>query len=90
MSSGVLLQEIHTLFKFLEQSKTNNDMQIIINNDMCKALYDLVINCKKENDRLNNIISELEKYLRNEYSKFNGAIRIANILDKLKELKEGK
>lgn len=44
----------------------------------------------KEIKRLTNIINELEKYLRNEYSKFNGAIRIANILDKLKELKEGK
>ena len=41
----------------------------------------------KEIERLNNIINELEKWLRNEYSKYNGAIRIASVLDKIQELK---
>ena len=65
-----------------------------------KLLFDK-INAEKEVERLNkecdtymkiatkrgNIINELEKWLINEYSKYNGAIRIANVLDKLKELK---
>lgn len=44
----------------------------------------------KKANKSNNIIEELEKWLRDEYSKYNGAIRIANVLDKLRELKEGK
>ena len=46
----------------------------------------------KEIRRLNNIINELEKYLKNEIPKddFVNSELCVNILDKLQELKEGK
>ena len=49
---------------------------------------------EKENQRFNNIINELEKYIASEYYCFDNEsleFEIAkNILDKLKELKENK
>lgn len=51
-------------------------------------LIEEILKNEDEIERLNNIIDELEKWLIEEYSKYNGAIRIANVLDKLKELKE--
>ena len=46
----------------------------------------------RENDRLNNIINELEKYIKTEIPEddFINSELCVNILDKLKELKEGK
>lgn len=46
----------------------------------------------KEIERLNNIINELEKYIKTEISKedFINSELCVNILDKLEELKEGK
>ena len=62
--------------KEIERLKNINEEHRILNGKL-----------RVENSRLNNIINELEKWLRNEYSKYNGAIRIASVLDKIQELK---
>ena len=92
-SSGVSLQEIQNFFRVLEQSKTNNDMQIIIDNEMCKTLQDMIeslcIIKTNEIERLNNIINELEKWAKEELEQPNWASCGARcMLDKLKELQE--
>ena len=57
-------------------------------------ILNLIIDLKCENDRLNNIINELEKYIGQEWYCFdNESIEFEvarDILDKLKELKENK
>ena len=56
-------------------------------------LYQKLEEKDKEIERLNNIINELEKYIGQEYYCFDNEsveFEVAkNILDKLKELKEG-
>lgn len=44
----------------------------------------------KENERLNNIINELEEWLSYEWYEMSKDINPEEVLDKLKELKEGK
>lgn len=64
--------------------------------NMLKKLNETEIYClaivnnqkNQEIDRLNNIINKLEIWVRLEKSKFNGAIDINKILDKLEELKD--
>jgi len=60
------------------------------------TILDYITNLEQENERLNNIINELEKELRLGYTDLfehelvNGRELIENILNYLKELKEGK
>jgi len=101
-SSGVTLEEIRRLFKALEESKLNNSMQILIDNEMCKQFQDIIETiCSskdkkdKEIERLTNIINELDKlieqYSKNEYYyKYNGKYLKSEIINDLKELKESK
>ena len=56
-------------------------------------ILNLIIDLKCENDRLNNIINELEKYLEeesryNEYKDVFYREDMGYVLDKLKELKD--
>ena len=62
-----------------------------------KALLDYITNLQEENERLNNIINELEEYCKEEYYRKNttdiDSIGLSNniyvcIYMKLKELKE--
>ena len=55
-------------------------------------LRELVASLLYDNDRLNNIINELEKYIKTEIPEddFINNELCVNILDKLQELKEGK
>ena len=63
-----------------------------------KKRYNSMKKCKNEIERLNNIIDELEKYLKHQYLEWKDcetdvkfmAHEDKAILDKLKELKEGK
>lgn len=58
--------------------------------------YDYYFELQKENDRLNNIINELEEWLEDKvFNKVGSSVDIAienhtycKVLDKLKELKE--
>ncbi len=137
-SSGVTLEEIRRLFKTLEESKSNDSMQILIDNEMCKQFQDIIetiVSSKDKKDkeierlrdnieilqddlgiigkelgleegscfedvldkieRLNNITDELDKlieqYSKNEYYyKYNGKYLKSEIINDLKQLKEGK
>ncbi len=137
-SSGVTLEEIRRLFKALEESKSNDGMQILIDNEMCKQFQDIIetiVSSKDKKDkeierlrdnieilqddlgiigkelgleegscfedvldkieRLNNITDELDKlieqYSKNEYYyKYNGKYLKSEIINDLKQLKEGK
>ena len=61
-----------------------------------KMILDYITNLQEENDRLNNIINELEKWVEdNIFNKVGSSVDIAienhtycKVLDKLKELKE--
>ena len=60
---------------------------------LIQELRDTIDNQKEEIDRLNNIINELEKWLKElkDMESFADNLAIINtILDKLKELKENK
>ena len=73
----------------------NNQNRLIIEKEQ---LNDLVNNCQEEIRRLNNILNELEKWLKEErdyyfenyyYSDFNAyGSKIDDVLNKLNELKE--
>ena len=54
--------------------------------------YKELIKLRNKVDRLNNIINELEKYIKTEIPEddFINSELCVNILDKLQELKEGK
>lgn len=62
-----------------------------------KPLLDYITNLQQENERLNNIINELEKWLQNEYNEWSmvdddviraEARQCIEVLDKLQEIKE--
>lgn len=71
MNKGISLDEIRLFFDALKQSKKNNGTQILIDNDMCKELQNMIeavfIKQKKQDkeiERLNNVIDELEEELK--------------------------
>ena len=76
--------------------KYAQDMEGIIVSEidlLIQELRDTIDNQKEEIDRLNNIINELEKWLKElkDMESFADNLAIINtILDKLKELKENK
>ena len=100
MNSGITLQEINRLFDFLKQSKTNDKMTILITNDMCKSLHDLMENCAKYQDKLQSNWNSLKEWLKTDEQKYftfqprqNGKTLQAGIkvgldmvLDKMNEL----
>jgi len=81
----------HLVDEMMKTYKTNPDVMYYM-----EALMKYCIEIEQENDRLNNIIEELEKWLKEdkEYAMNNfecgRCFNMFNILDKLKELKEGK
>lgn len=61
-------------------------------NDTTDKIIDCIINLKKENEKLNNIINEIFEWMQNKYdnSNFTGFTVSFQELQDLKELKEGK
>lgn len=53
-SSGITLNELHLLLDSLKQSKVNNGLQILIDNEMCKCLEDAIECLLKERDMYKN------------------------------------
>lgn len=49
--------------ELLEHIEILDNTDYILHSDKAKALLDYIINLQEENERLNNIINELEKYL---------------------------
>ena len=47
MNSGTTFEEIKRLFDYLEENKTNNDLQIILTTEGCHDLYKLFIDCNQ-------------------------------------------
>ena len=93
MSSGITLQELNRLFEFLKQSKTNDEMTVLITNDMCKSLYNLMENCVEYQDKLqsnwNSLREDLKRYdltYLHETGEHQLADAIEDILDKMNEL----
>ena len=62
-NSGVSLEEIRILFDMLKESKVNEGMHIIMDNEMCKEFQNIMESIFKENQRLNNIKNEYKKGL---------------------------
>jgi len=85
MSSGVTLKELNRLFDFLKQSKVNDEMTVLITNDMCKSLYDLMENCVKYQDKLQSNWNSLREWLKanDRYSQgyFKQVLKYMNILE---------
>lgn len=95
------LKTISDKLDYIAMSRLNAEqMEYLCEIDQEVNLKDLKIQrLNEENKGLNNIINELEKYINKmikEDSKYNdvasryGVLNCKNILDKLKELKEGK
>jgi len=69
----------------------NSDDYMLLNSYISKPYEETIIEQDKEIERLNNIINELEKWAKEELEQPNWASCGARcMLDKLKELKEGK
>lgn len=81
MSKGITKEEINRLFEYLEQSKTNNQMTVLIDNGMCKTLYDLFINCYEYQKILEQ---RIDKSLRLLKAFGGGKIIISDVIDILK------
>ena len=83
MSSGVTLKELNRLFDFLKQSKVNDEMTVLITNDMCKSLYDLMENCVKYQDQLQSNWNSLKEWLKENEDKIS---YMEDVIDKMNEL----
>jgi len=68
-NKGVSLEEIKRLFEYLEQSKTNNKMQVIITNDMCKSLYDIYMTMYEYQKMVKNRIDKAIEYIEYYFAK---------------------
>ena len=64
MSSGTSIKEIQRFFEYLKQSKTNNEMTILITNDMCKGLQFMVENLCNYRDLLEQRIDKAIEYIK--------------------------
>ena len=68
MNSGTTFEEIKRLFDYLEENKTNNDLQIILTTEGCHDLYKLFIDCNQYQkileERINKAIEYIEKRLK--------------------------
>ena len=66
MNSGTTFEEIKRLFDYLEENKTNNDLQIILTTEGCHDLYKLFIDCNQYQkileERINEAIEYIEKH----------------------------
>ena len=70
---------------------SEEELEDLLSIGCCKYHEEIGEKAKKEIERLNNIINELEKWLDKERElDFNNKQCIEAILDKLKELKENK
>lgn len=65
MNSGITLEEIKRLFNYLEENKTNNDLQIIMTTESCHDLYKLFINFNKYQKILEDRINKAIEYINN-------------------------
>lgn len=66
MSSGTTLKEIQRFFEYLKQSKTNNEMTILISNSMCKDLQFMVENLCNYRDLLEKRIDKAIEILHDD------------------------
>lgn len=64
MSSGTTIKEIQRFFEYLKQSKTNNEMTILITNNMCKDLQFMVENLCNYRDLLEQKIDKTIEYIK--------------------------
>ena len=81
MSSGISIKEVQRFFEYLKQSKTNNEMTILITNDMCKELQFIVENLCKYIDLLEDRKDKAIKYLKNDYLDITDVWLKDNLLD---------
>lgn len=91
MNKEIMITQ-HDLIDWLDRPISNEDIDLI-NFIVCRL--DNFYKLKEKNERLNNVINELDKlieqYSRNDYYyKYNGKYLKSEIIDDLKKLKEGK
>ena len=65
MNSGTTFEEIKRLFDYLEENKTNNDLQIILTTEGCHDLYKLFIDCNQYQKILEERINKAIDYIEN-------------------------
>ena len=84
MNSGITGEEIKRLFNYLEESKTNNDLQIIMTTEGCHDLYKLFIdfnNYQKILEEKNKTFEDYNKDLNNQLDKLEEENRILKELN---------
>ena len=82
--------EIKQMIDNLKFISKQESATIEINQNGCKVILDYITNLQEENERLNNIINELEKWLNKNWNKPLAKIYVADIVKKISELKENK
>ena len=87
MSSGTTIKEIQRFFEYLKQSKTNNEMTIIITNNMCKDLQDMIENLCNYKDllkqKINKAIELIKKAILERDITGNGTLNLNELLETL-------
>lgn len=68
MNSGRSLEEIKKLFNYLEENKTNNNLQIIMTTEGCHELYKLFIDINKYQKFLETRIDKARNRLLTDIS----------------------
>jgi hypothetical protein len=63
MNSGRSLEEIKRLFNYLEENKTNDNLQIIMTTEACHELYKLFIDFNKYQELLKSRINKAIEYI---------------------------
>jgi hypothetical protein len=63
MNSGITSEKIKRLFNYLEENKTNDDLQIIMTTECCHGLYELFIDCSKYQKILEERIDKAIEYI---------------------------
>ena len=88
MNSGRTLEEIKRLFNYLEENKTNDDLQIIMTTEGCHDLYELFIDCSKYQKILEERIDKALLYIEEYYDNFGWLqLRPSNLKELMKILK---
>lgn len=79
MKSGITLEEIKRLFNYLEENKTNGNLQIIMTTESCHDLYKLFIDFNKYQKILKKRIDKARNRLLTDISQFKEISKFRNI-----------
>ena len=85
MNSGTTFEEIKRLFDYLEENKTNNDLQIILTTEGCHDLYKLFIDCNQYQKILEERINKAIEYIE-EINEERKGLSVSEFMGKWRDI----